>query len=207
MRRHIVRILEVPAGGLLPSLAVTAVAFLVGGLAGLFLAAGVGGGGSDSLAAYIQSYMAAARSGAMEMPSLWLVLWETLRWPVLTGLLGFTALGVLGIPAVFAVRGFSLAFAITAFVRMFGGVGGVVAFFAFGLTGMVAVPALFVLGTQGFVSSRELAGRMFSEGRRTLPFNRTYLLRLGFCGLALALCVLLECFAVPALLRSAASLF
>ena len=207
VRKRIVRIWDVPAGGLLTGLAVTGAAFLAGGLAGIFLAAGVDGGGNASLSAYIQSYMAAAQSGSVELPGLGLVLWETLRWPLLAALLGCTALGVVALPVLFAVRGFFFAFAVTAFVRMFGGVGGVAAFFAFGLTGMIAVPSLFVLGVQGFVSSAELAGRMLGDTRRSLPFSRTYLVRLGLCGLALGLCVLLELFAVPALLRSAAGLF
>ena len=36
-------------------------------------------------------------------------------------LLGFTALGLLGLPLLFAVRGFLLAFSIASFVRLFGG--------------------------------------------------------------------------------------
>lgn len=191
----------------MPALVATSVAFLLGGLAGGLMAASVDGGGNDSLVIYIESYMKAAQSGGTELPTLLPVLWEMLRWPLLAALLGCTALGVLGIPLLFAARGFFLSFAIASFVRMFGGAGGILAFFSFGVTGMIAVPALFVLGVQGFAASRELAGRALGDGKRPLPFGRVYLLRCGLCALALGLCVLLECFAVPALLRSAASLF
>lgn len=207
MRKRIVHILDVPAGGLLSALAVTSVSFALGGLAGCLLAAIVGGGGNDSLTLYIQSYLKAVESGGAEVPALLPVLWETLRWPAMVVLLGFTALGVLGIPVLFAARGFFLSFAVASFVRMFGGVGAILAFFSFGITGVIAVPALFVLGVQGFLTSKNLAGRVLGDGKRTLPFNRTYFIRCGLCALALGLCILLECFAVPALLRSAASLF
>ena len=65
MRKRIVRIWDVPAGGLLPALITVASAFCIGGLAGMLLAAQVGGGGHDSLAAYIEGYLAAAKSGSV----------------------------------------------------------------------------------------------------------------------------------------------
>ena len=106
MRKRIVRIWDVPAGGLLPALITVASAFCIGGLAGMLLAAQVGGGGHDSLAAYIEGYLAAAKSGSVVLsPGLLSVLWESVRWPLFAFLMGFTALGVLGIPTLLQVRG------------------------------------------------------------------------------------------------------
>lgn len=207
MKKRVVRIWDVPAGGLFPALLVVSAAFVLGGLLGCLMAAQVDGGGTDSLNAYLQSYLSAAQSGAVSKPGLLPVLWETLRWPVLTFFMSFTALGVLGIPVLFSIRGFLLSFAVSSFVRMFGGAGGILAFFAFGLTGLVAVPVLFVLGVQGFAAARELAGRFFGGGKRSLPFGKTYFMRCGVCAAALFGCICLESFAVPALLRSVASLF
>lgn len=207
MRKRVVRIWDVPAGGLFPALLAVSIAFALGGALGCLMAAQVSGGGGDSLNLYLQSYLAAARDGAVAPPGLPTVLWETLRWPLLTFLMSFTALGVLGIPVLFSIRGFLLSFAVSSFVRMFGGVGGILAFFAFGLTGLLAVPVLFVLGVQGMTAARDLAGRFFGGGKRSLPFGKTYFLRCGICAAALSGCVLLEYFAVPALLGSVASLF
>lgn len=207
MRKRVVRIWDVPAGGLLPALVTVSVAFALGGLLGCFLAAQVDGGGNDGLMAYLQGYLASARAGAVAPPTLWSVVWENLRWPLFTFFMSFTALGMLGIPVLFSMRGFLLSFAVSSFVRMFGGAGGVLAFFAFGMTGLIAVPVLFVLGVQGFAAARELAGRFFGESKRALPFGRAYFLRCGACVAALAVCVLLEYFAVPALLKSVANLF
>lgn len=173
----------------------------------MLLAAQVDGGGQDSLSAYIEGYLKMVQTGNAVAPSPITAFWETVRWPLFTFLMGFTALGVVGIPTLFAVRGFLFSFAISSFVRMFGGAGAILAFFAFGLTGLVAVPALFVLGVQGFAGARELAGRALGAGKGPLPFGRTYLIRSGLCAASLGLCILLECWAVPTLLRSVARLF
>lgn len=207
VRKRIVRIWDVPAGGVLTALCAVGTAFALGALLGCLLAAQVGGGGNDSLSAYLQSYLTAAQTGAVLQPGVLAIAWETLRWPLFAFLMGFTALGMMGIPVLFAIRGFLLSFAVSSFVRIFGGAGAILAFFAFGLTGLVAVPVLFVLGVQGFAASRELAGRFFGNDKRPLPFGRAYLLRCGICAGALCLCMVLEYFAVPALLGSVANLF
>ena len=112
------------------------------------------------------------------------VVWSTIRWPVFAVLMGFTGLGLLGIPVLFSIRGFLLSFAITSFVRMFGGVGGVLAFLTFGVTGLVAIPVLFVLGVQSLAAARLLAGRFFGDGKRSMHFVRADWVRCGLCSAA-----------------------
>lgn len=168
VRKRIVRIWDVPAGGILPALVVVSAAFALGGVLGCGLAAQVGGGGGDMLHAYVTGYLTAARAGEAAPPHMLSVVWSTIRWPVFAVLMGFTGLGLLGIPVLFSIRGFLLSFAITSFVRMFGGVGGVLAFLTFGVTGLVAIPVLFVLGVQSLAAARLLAGRFF--GRRQAEF-------------------------------------
>lgn len=204
MRRPVAGVWDVPSGGVLPALAVAAAFFFLGGLAGCLLASQVGGGGSDSLTLYLKGFLSAAQAGGVSGPALLPLVWETARWPVLALLLGFTALGILGLPLLFGVRGFLLAFSIASFVRMFGGAGGLLAFLVFGVSGVLAVPAFFVLGVQGLVAARSLAGRFLGEGRRNSPYGRAYFLRCGVCAGVLCVCVLLEYLAVPALVAGAA---
>ena len=187
VRKRIVRIWDVPAGGILPALVVVSAAFALGGVLGCGLTA--------------------ARAGEAAPPHMLSVVWSTIRWPVFAVLMGFTGLGLLGIPVLFSIRGFLLSFAITSFVRMFGGVGGVLAFLTFGVTGLVAIPVLFVLGVQSLAAARLLAGRFLGDGKRSLPFGRAYWVRCGLCSAALCLCALLEYAAVPALVRLVAPLF
>ena len=108
---------DVPGNGVLPALAVLGTCFFAGGLAGCLLAGHVDGAGSESLSAYLNSFLQAAGGGELEGPALASLVWGELRWPLLVLLLGFTALGLLALPAVFALRGFLLAFSISTFVQ------------------------------------------------------------------------------------------
>jgi hypothetical protein len=206
-RRHIVKILDVPPGGIIPALVVLSAAFLLGGVVGCALAASVGGGGSESLTAYIQEYWAAVQAGLTEPPALLSVVWETVRWPGLAVLLGFTALGFVGIPVLFVVRGFLMSFTISSFIRMFGVAGGGMAFLLFGVTGLFALPTLFVLGVQGLSACYTLACQAVGDGKRGCPYTGAYFLRCGLCAGVLAFCIVIEMAVVPTLLSALSGLF
>ena len=195
---------RMPADGAAPFLAVAAVFFFLGGLAGCLLAGSVDGGGQESLAAYVEGYLQAAQAGEASPPALAALVWETVRWPLLALLLGFTALGLLGLPLLFAARGFLLAFSIASFVRLFGGAGCLLALLVFGVGGAFTVPVLFVLGVQSLLTARTLAGRVWGEGKSAPLYGRTYWLRCGGCAAALCVCMLLDGFAVPALVSGLA---
>ena len=185
-----------------PALAVLAVSFLLGALAGCLMSTFLSGDGLESLQSYLEAFLW-EMDGAqrLEGPALAGQLWSVLRWPLFALLLGFTALGVLGLPLLFAVRGFLLAYSIAAFVRAFGSAGCLLAFLVFGVGGAVSVPVLFVLGVQGLSASCRLSGRSPGEGS---PYGRAYFVRCGGCAAALCVCVFLERFAVPVLVTGAA---
>lgn len=204
MRRTIVAAWTVPREGILPALVLLSACFLAGGVAGCLVAAQVGGAGETSLNDYLNAFLRAAQAGRVDAPALWAQVWDTLRWPLLALLLGFTALGVLGLPALFAVRGFLLAFSISSFLRAFGGPGWLLAWLVFGLGGALCLPALFVLGVQSFLSARTMAARARGEGKGTALWGRDCLIRCALCMGAVCVCVLLERTAVPALLSGAA---
>ena len=204
MRRTIVAAWNVPADGIAPALVILSVCLGAGGLTGCLLAARVGGAGETSLYAYLEAFLAAAQGGAVDIPALWSQVWDTLRWPLAALLLGFTALGVLGLPVLFAVRGFLLAFSIASCVRAFGGTGWLLACLVFGIGGALSLPVLFVLGVQSFLSARALAARVRGDGKGRVLWGRDCLIRCAMCGGVLCVCILLERTAVPALLSGAA---
>lgn len=206
MRRPIAGIWDVPAEGITSALAATAICFFLGGVAGCIMAANVQGSGSDSLSAYIRGFLSVTSANNMASPAFFPLVWDVLRWPLLSVVLGFTALGVIGIPILFTVRGFLLSFAISSFVRMFGGIGGLLAGAIFGTSGVIAIPALFVVGVQALAASRRLAGRALGEGRRNSPFGKAYFLRCSLCAGVLCVCILLEYLAVPALVSGLAGI-
>ena len=184
---------RISGDGLIPVLAVTAACFLLGGLVGCLLASHIGGGGQESLAAYVEGFLRAAQAGEITAPALASLVWDTVRWPLLALLLGFTALGLLGLPLLFAVRGFLLAFSIASFVRLFGGAG--------------CLLALLVFGVQGLLAARVLAGRVWGDGKTPPPYGKLYFFRCGACAVALCVSLLLDCFVVPGLVSSLAGTF
>lgn len=137
----------------------------------------------------------------------WRVLWEAAQVPGLTLLLGFTALGVLGIPVLFAVRGFLLCYAICAFYRILGILGLLSAFCLFGISALVWLPVLFQLGVQGLLGAYSLLRRVMGDGRYPLRYDGPYLIRCGLCAAAICLCAGIECLVVPVLLQKVAGLF
>lgn len=187
-----------------PVLAVIAVSFLAGGLVGCLLVSLVGGSGQEALAGYMEGFLQAAQAGELTTPSLAALVWDTVRWPLLALLLGFTALGLLALPLLFVVRGFLLAFSIASFVRLFGGAGCLLALIVFGVGGAFSVPVLFVLGVQSLLAARVLAGRVWGDGKAAPLYGRVYWLRCGWCAAALCVCMLLDGLAVPALVSGLA---
>ena len=206
MRRTIVAAWNIPTEGIIPTLIILSICFLAGGLTGCLVAAQVGGAGETSLNAYLQAFLQAAQSGAVDAPTLWSQVWDTLRWPLLALLLGLTALGVLGLPILFGVRGFLLAFSIASFVRAFGGSGWLLACLVFGIWEILSLPVLFILGVQSFLSARALAARVRGEEKGRVLWCRDCLVRCAMCGGILCVCILLEQTAVPALLSNAAAI-
>ena len=144
---------RISGDGLIPVLAVTAACFLLGGLVGCLLASHIGGGGQESLAAYVEGFLRAAQAGE------------------------------------------------------FGGVGCLLALLVFGVSGALSVPVLFVLGVQGLLAARVLAGRVWGDGKTPPPYGKLYFFRCGACAVALCVSLLLDCFVVPGLVSSLAGTF
>ena len=200
MRKRWIKVWSVSGGAWFSVTLLLTSLFLAGGLAGCRMASWVGGSGSEGLASYIRSYLLAAQEGVGSSPSIFELCWDVFRYPVIVLVLGFTALGVIGIPLVFAARGFFLSFAISSFVRMFGGHGLLLAAVVFGIPGVISIPVLFVLGAQGWRASRTLAERLSHNGRRASSYDRLYWTRCGACAAVLLLCVWVERFLTAELL-------
>ena len=184
-------------------LAVLGSAFLLGGLLGSGIARFITGDTAQNLKSFLLSYLSSAQAGTISA-SFWSMLWEQGRFFLGSCLLGITALGVVGIPVLFLIRGFLLSFSIAAFCRVFGPIGLAPALFLFGLPAFLWTPALFLTGTQCFEGACALLRRVLGDGRAPLPQNSAYWGRLALYVLFLVACVGLEYAAAPVLLRAAA---
>ena len=126
-----------------PELPILFVLFLLGAAVGAFCV--FTGKPEEELSAYLLEYCAALGDGAVGI-SFFSAFWDCLRWPLLTALLGFTAVGVVGIPVLFAARGFLLSFAVCTFGSVLGQKGIVIAAVLFAVSVLFVLPVLFILG-------------------------------------------------------------
>lgn len=189
---------------LLPLAALSA-CFLLGGALGAFFGGGMSQASAQELAAYLNAYLSLAGEGGVAV-EFGAVAWEQFRLWIAVILLGLTALGVVGIPVLFAVRGFLLAFSVAGLCRVFGAAGLGPGLCLFGLPAFLWAPVLFLAGSQCMNSAWVLLRRGLLDSREPLPFTSAYWGRLGLCGAGLTLCVMLEYLAAPVLLAAAAKL-
>ena len=192
-----------PALYRLGPLTVLGCAFALGGVLGGALAGLIAGEAAQNLKDFLVDYLTAAQNGEIAA-EFWPMAWEQGRFFLGACLLGVTALGTAGIPALFCVRGFLFSFSVAAFCRIFGPAGLAPALCLFGLPAFLWAPALFLAGTQCLEGSYALLRRALGDSRVPLPHSSDYWGRLALYGLGLALCVALECAAAPLLLEAAA---
>ena len=185
-----------------PDLVVTAAFFALGGLAGCLLAFQVKSDGSSAMAAYLGRFLMTAQEGTLTTPPFSALLWRSFRWPLAVFVLGFSTLGLVGIPALASLRGFFLAFSISSFARAYGYSGLTIAFFLLGIPGCFAVPAFFLLSAQSFLTALSMLGQ---GGRRkeSLLYS-SHFFRCGVCVTAVCVSLLLERYLVPVLIAGAA---
>jgi len=179
--------------------------FVLGSVAGCLMAGGMDPGEQGALREYLDSYRTLMGQEA-SVPQFWPLVWDVARFPLLAAVLGFTALGVVGLPVLFGVRGFLLSYAVSAFYRLYGLTGQIPAFILFGLSALLWMPVLFHLGVQGLLCSYGLLRRSLGEGRYPLGIDRAFWVRCGICAGALCVCAAVEYLAVPVLFQAVAEL-
>ncbi len=175
------------------------VCFLTGGAAGCLFAGAADGAGAQALGAYLADYLSLAGDGAV-LKSFPAVMWEQFRYLLVSVLLGVTVLGVVGLPVLFAVRGFLFTFCVGCLFRVFGGRGLLPAFCLFGLPALLWAPALFLIGTQGL----SWAAGVLRRGEVRGGVGPVFWVRAALSLALVLLCGLLEYLSVPVLLRAAA---
>lgn len=205
MKKRVIKVFDLPSSGGTAALVILTVAFFVGGLAGCVLVNRVGGNGEVALEEFLKGYLSVANNGDITRPNVLTLVWETIRWPLFIFLLSVTPLGLFGIPVLFLLRGFLLSFSIASFFRVLGASGLALAFALFGVTGVLYVPVLFILGVQGFLMSGAMTGRLIGEGRKCSLLDRIVLFRCGICAAVLGVCCLLEYHLVPLLMEPLAA--
>lgn len=178
--------------------------FFAGGLIGGFLSALSGGEGATELMAYLCDYLTVVTQNKV-YSGVWPIVWSHTKDLLLILLFGYTALGVVGLPILFGIKGFFFAFSVGCFCRVYGAEGLAPGFALFGVSALLWVPALFLLGVLSFSNAKILMGRVVcTSGKWGVPVEKdcwtTIWLSMGL----ISGCVLLECWVIPVLLQTAA---
>lgn len=172
-----------------PALILLSLAFLFGGIFAVILAASVSGSASETLSLYIKDFLSAVRDNTIQKPSLISTVWSIFRWPLLVVLFSYTSFGLIGIPAIFFLRGFLFSFCISAFVQVLGRQGLLFAIMLLGIESLLTIPVLFLLGTLGMSMATQAKGM----GPILKPSKASSNHQSHFLSYALSLGVLLVC--------------
>ena len=177
--------------------------FICGCIVGTFVSGLIQEG--DELYKYLSSYLSFVDAGGYDT-DFFSVFVGNMKYPVFAVLLGLSIFGVLGIPLLSGVRGFFLAFSISAMVRTFGGDGVMLSLAVFGISTLFTLPCFFMLAAQGTEASALLLGLAFKKGHQVSGsiYGRTFWIRCVVCVLAILLGSLLDKYLSAALLRLAA---
>ena len=171
--------------------------FAVGGIVGGLFACVGSDTDSLGLSNYLVDYLRVVASGQIGRGNgFGWTIWNQARYCLILFLLWWAAFGMIGVPFVFALRGFLMVFSICCFVRVFGLVGFLPALILFVLPGFLWGPAFYLLGVQGIRRIKRQGTELKQEELRSLVFV------FGF----LFLCGVFEYAVVPRLIKSVASI-
>ncbi len=181
-----------------------AAAFLGGGLLGYWYAAGWSGQQAGELSRYLTDYCRICRTEGVT-PSLAGCVLLYFGYAVLTFLLGFASLGVVLIPALAGTLGFSAMYTVACFVQAFGRRGALLALGLLGVRLLFTLPCFFLMASQAWPLSTDLAMLALGRGKRSAPvlYGSRYFLLFFFCVLCLTVGVCCERFLTPLLFQLA----
>lgn len=181
-----------------------ALTFLGGALAGHLYAGSCGQEAWEALGQYLGDYCRLYNGGGIEISLLSCVVMY-FGYAVLLFLLGFSAAGVVLIPALSGMFGFFTMYTVSCFVRCYGRAGAALALGAMVVRLVFTLPCFFLLAGAAWPLSTELFSLSFGRGKRSSPvlYGSRYFLWFVLCGVILALGVFCERMLTPLLFRLA----
>lgn len=179
--------------------------FLFGCIAGTIAAGSVSDG--TSLNATVNQYLSDFAADTTMKPDLLNATVEAYKYHLAAIFLGFSILGVVCIPLLFAVRGFFLCFTTSTIIRLFGAKGILLTLSMFGISTMITVPCFFIISITAFNASLYVARQAISRTFKISapPINRRTLVVCGICMIVLLLSALIDTYLSPYLISLAAS--
>lgn len=179
-------------------------AFLAGALGGHLYAGSCSEEAREALSRYLGDYCRLYGAGGAEISLLSCAVMY-FGYAVLLFLLGFSAAGVVLIPALSGMFGFFTMYTVSCFVRCYGRAGAALALGAMAVRLVFTLPCFFLLAGAAWPLSTELFALSFGRGKRSSPvlYGSRYFLWFVLCGAVLALGVFCERLLTPLLFRLA----
>jgi len=146
------------------SFAVCALFFFLGGFFGLLAA--LSAAPDLSAVRNLGGIFSFSADGGVYAGSLWQIFFSLSLFPLVSFFLGFSALGIFGVPLCSAVRGFSLLYTFSTALRVFAADGILFALLVFVLPALVTVPCFFLVSVLALRSSCRFAAFALGRDRR-----------------------------------------
>ena len=204
MQRKKARRLHCVTVELLPLRMTLLAAFLVLGiLAGYLLSGRCRAETGEELAGYLDRYLARAGQEALTWETVGQTLWCYFRASVCAFLLGFSPIGVAGLPLLCAAQGLVLSFSLFCFAGVLGREGFLALLALFGVRVCVVLPCTLLLSAAALERAYAMA-RMTLGGKRAqrLSAGGGYYVRFAFCCVCLFFGATAELWLVPRLLAA-----
>ena len=178
--------------------------FLAGALAGHLYAGSCGEETWTALGRYLDDYCRLYDAGGVET-SLASCVVMYFGYGLALFLFGFSAAGVVLIPALSGVFGFFTMYTVSCFVRCYGRSGAALAMGALIVRLVFTLPCFLVLAGAAWPLSMELFALSFGRGKRSTPvlYGSRYFLIVLLCAVILAVGVFCERLLTPVLFRAA----
>ena len=184
--------------------AVLAALFLAGALAGHVYARSCGQEAGEALGAYLDGYCRLYDAGGVEVSVLSCAAMY-FGYAAALFLLGFSAAGVVLVPALSGVFGFFSMYTVSCFVRFYGRAGVLLALGALAVRLVFTLPCFLMLAGAAWPLSIELFTLSFGRGKRSAPvlYGSRYFLLFLLCAVILAVGVCCERLLTPFLFHLA----
>ena len=161
-------------------------------------------GVADKLQQYVNGYIDLSTKADLDYTAVLRTIICFYRAPVMVFLFGFSAFGVVGVPALLFAHGFLTSFSLSAFAEAMGRESFVLLMILFTIRLVFVLPCTFSLAVFAFDKSKVLAMLLSGGGKRTkpMPYGTGYWYRFVVCLVILFIGCILELLLVPFLLSS-----
>ncbi len=173
--------------------------FLCGVCAGCITASYTAGDSANVLNEYISKEILVSSSDITGKELFLKAVISLYKYPVIIFLLGYTAFGIVFIPATLILRGYFISFCVTSVIQALGYKGVSIALSLYGFQALLSIPCILILATKAMCASQGFFSfiREGKERRLTPPVPDGYLTCFLLCIACMTVCAAVETLLIP----------